>query len=595
LPKQDSIPVTIYQLDERLGDDDTFDDLTHRIIRAINEKRKNKFEDEIISPPSREGFNIKLYHTHKIDPPNWKAFLAPILKSDSLLQNCLNTIYSFICFIEYNNYVYAITGGTGSFAIDRFINTTFGLDLLAKMINEDEKVIKEIKERDVTGAILGQTKFYRGDQSILSNAEFGKIVRLVTAELNKQILVNVLGFSPNELKRKTSRCLAKEAFKISKSIKFDILLNLIEKFSTLLSLESKFELNKVTLISRRKPQNRTLLRQLREELTKQLYDKVKDGEPIDFDFCNVKYEDYHSAEYFSFYFGTEKYFESEDPLSFEELIEKLKKEEKFHDQTIELFNTSVLSVEIQSFSEQGEIITEDTVFDHLHGEIKFDGSTYFFVDKEWYTIQIEFINDLNRACQEVVKQCWDDKLISERFVNKNEDEQVFNLRFCNRPNCWVLDKITPENIEVCDILIDEDNTLNLIHVKKGFNNNMRDLAAQVLISAKRIRYTIHTDYNYIDLLEKRVNAGLTSQSTFYRTLASQTFPKDGLRTLFDRRDDQIAFCLAFVDIVDNVRCFQTSVEDFDSNIAKYSLVNLKKEIQSMGFKFKLIQIKKVGD
>lgn len=66
-------------------------------------------------------------------------------------------------------------------------------------------------------------------------------------------------------------------------------------------------------------------------------------------------------------------------------------------------------------------------------------------------------------------------------------------------NTLVFDTVTPENIEACDILKWDDEFVYVIHVKKGFDTSMRDLAAQVSITAKRIRNDRKTDYDYLEV------------------------------------------------------------------------------------------------
>ena len=83
------------------------------------------------------------------------------------------------------------------------------------------------------------------------------------------------------------------------------------------------------------------------------------------------------------------------------------------------------------------------------------------------------------------------------------------------------------------------------------------------------------------------------QCSYRKQVANQMFPRNGLKSLFDqKREKDICFCLAFVDTSGNDRCLKESIEMFDSNIAKYSLIELKNGIKQYGFDFKIIQLKR---
>jgi uncharacterized protein (TIGR04141 family) len=199
---------------------------------------------------------------------------------------------------------------------------------------------------------------------------------------------------------------------------------------------------------------------------------------------------------------------------------------------------------------------------------------------------------LNVECTEILNQVWDDTLIAEPF-NLKEDEREYNSKFIDQNGMLVFDTITPENIELCDILKYDNEFIHLIHVKKGFNNSIRDLAAQVSIAAKRIMRDRKSGYKYITEVELQTKRGSVSKSEYLKKLSSQSFPMKGLQEIFEKKlDKKIGFCLAFIDTAKADRNLKTNIELFDSNIAKYSLIELRREINSLGFDFKVIQLKR---
>lgn len=263
------MPIGIYQIDklefEKLG----FDDLTELIIQKINsdeEETAFHFKEQPLAENDIKNYEIKIYHALKSRWPKWRTFFKNIVANEADINKSRNMYSSFIAFISYNDDIFAISGGLGNFSLPRFAVQDFGMEILVRIIKKDHKVIKGLQDRGVTGNILGQTKFYRGDQRFADEDQFGKIYKQVKAELNKEILIKIFGFSKNDLKRKVSGCLAKTSFQINKRIDFETLLTVISKFSEILKKERNFSLNKVTQISKRSNNGKKLIEILENNL-----------------------------------------------------------------------------------------------------------------------------------------------------------------------------------------------------------------------------------------------------------------------------------------------------------------------------------------
>lgn len=239
----DKIPASVFQIDlTRFDADDDYDSVVDTIIkRAI--ARGASFEEERLVRKKFDEFTVRVFSSVKKYPPKWAKFLQPILHEHSRIRNCKNQNYSYIGFIGYTNQVFAIAGGLGCFSLEEFISHNFGLEVLVRLFEKDSKVIKSIQERGVTGIVLGQTKFYRGDQRFSDENQFGKIFKQIKAELNQKILTKTFGFANAALKRKVSGCMAKSSFQINKAIGFDTLLPLIKRFTEILKQPENFTLN----------------------------------------------------------------------------------------------------------------------------------------------------------------------------------------------------------------------------------------------------------------------------------------------------------------------------------------------------------------
>ncbi|HSZ35329.1 MAG TPA: DUF6119 family protein [Puia sp.] len=587
---KEKIPVMVYQLNlSRFPEEYTFPDVVEEIIKKANKKGDGLTREKLRKKPY-QGFEVSIFSSVKRSPPKWSDFIRGSLDPASLLTKCKNTTHSFVCFIGFGGLIFAITGGLGSFSISYYTADDFGLEILVRLFEKNSKVIKSIQDRGVSGIVLGQTKFYRGDQRLSDENQFGKIFKQVNAELNKKILTTTFGFSPLDLSRDVSGCMAKSSFQISKAINFDTLLSLIKRFTVILAEEPKFALNKVQIISRRSPNNTALLNDLAIKFIEDLYQECKKDHPApDLDFCHKDFEKYLSASDFLIPLADNAKIKLHTPPDLLEIIREIRRHGQYLDDDVDFFKHSLLKRELFTFDENGTRLTQDNIMNHLHGELEFKGSNYFLVDSEWYQILPEFIKELNKECTDILDEIWEDQLIPESFdISKGEGK--FNQQFIGKPGWLVFDTVVPENIECCDMLQYDDVTVNLVHVKKGFNNSIRDLTSQILLAAKRLEDDIKSGFKYIDEVERLTKQSIKSKSEMIRKLAGQAFPAGGLKKIMARKHKNISFCLAFVDIAAENRILKNNVQKFQSNIAKYSLIELRQQIRAMGFDFKVIQL-----
>lgn len=577
------IPVSIYMLNLNHFESTSFQELVNEVRNRINEGNDELIEEYLdINKLTNE--NVRLFYFNTKNIPKWSKFFGPVLNNKSQLLKIINSVYSFICFIGVEENVFLITGGNAIHKISHLVIPDFGLQIVVRIFKPDSKVIKTVQDRGITGNILGQTKFYRGDQRFSDERKFGKILKQLQAEINKTLLEEVFGFQKKELVRNTSICVAKDSFQISKSVDFKGLLSLTKEISKILKKKPNFSLNKVQIISRRKKENELILEELESKTKDYLFKFCKKGEDVDVDLCHYKFDQFHNATSIRIIIEGGTNIEIERFSTFSDIINALKRNKDYDDRDQEYFNASVLNRIIESYDSEDIRLTRGTIFEHINGEFNFDYKTFFLIDREWYKIEDSFINDLNIECKDILKDSWVEATDFLPFkVNKREKD--YNLQYVNKDSFWVFDTITPFNIEVCDILHYKNNNLNFIHVKKGFDNSIRDLSSQILISAKQLQQDLRNELKTIKKLQE-----MTVKSKII-ALKNQVFPSRGLSHLFQGiGTNQINFCLAFVDKGKSDRSLRLNLESFNSNIAKFSLIELKSELQSMGFGFKIIQL-----
>jgi uncharacterized protein (TIGR04141 family) len=230
---------------------------------------------------------------------------------------------------------------------------------------------------------------------------------------------------------------------------------------------------------------------------------------------------------------------------------------------------------IVSMDEENRELTKDCVFNHLIYEIDYEDKSYFLINGKYYQIASTFKATLNESCKEFIYSNYDNGLDKEWNTG---NEGVYNLSYKGENNTVVLDTITPENIEPCDILKYDDDTVYLYHVKKGFNGSMRDLTNQVFLAANRIVEDLKSDKSYLkSVYEKMQNTD---------NYKDQVENKEDFLAIFQNRE--LCFVLAVKDTGTN-RSIE-DIEQFTSNIAKFALNELIKNMKDLGVDFKITQI-----
>ena len=594
---EEKLQIAVYRIN---NENDLFSE-TEDIFSVLSEHIQSKsFFSQELKPNLNNDYQIELFYKKNLLKPKWKDFLSSISRDDqNILKIDQSWTESFVMLLlnTSSNNLYAVAGGSGYHAIQDFIDDDFGVDILSRLITKEDKILKSVKEKSVMGGILGTTKFFRKNYNLFENDSFGKIYQELKANLDKNILQDKFGFSLDDLK-KESTCIAKTSFKINKAITFEQLFKIISGCEYVLDNLSPTSINNVEKIVKKKKQQ--LVQNLENELSNQLWQRYSsEEENIDFDLCHRDFEQYLTASKYIIrknlsennFFGE---FEFEKLENIDELFKKIKEsEDKPEDK--DDFTKLIESLKIYSYNEENgdNPLTKGWLFHHIFGDVSLDNEKYFLIDNSWYKIKDDFIMELNNSCKSFIENNYDNSL-DKSWDYPDEKENPYNAKyFSENPlddNVIVLDKITPENIESCDILKWNDKNLYFYHVKAGFGNTMRDLCSQVFIAANKIKSDVNSSKEYIGKTYDHLASKKESSNEYYKKAAEQieNITKDDFINIFTSK--KLIFVLAVLDTATNERNLKTNVFSFNSNIAKFSLQELVKGMRGIEVEFRFTQI-----
>ena len=593
----EKIQTSFYLLKDRIT---FFNKKTQKIVEeSIDIKFLDKYfktkgykEQNVLSDLSKD-YEIKLYYKKTPTIPKWKEFVKSIASED---QDVLKTNRAFsesylvVLKNKKSNNYFVTTGGYGHVSVQEVTTTDFGLQVLSRLIKAEDKALKSTKERSLTGGVQGAIKFFRNDYNFYDNENFGNVYNELNATIDKKQLVEIFGFSQHDI-NSNSLCIVKDSFSLKKSINFEELLRIIEKCEILLAKPPIVEINSAERIPK---QSKVLIGKLYNQLYSHIYGNYIDiAKFFSVEISHREFEKYYYSHktILDITIRRKRYkIEFDGPVRNMQVIlneirginGELSEEE---------FNNIIEKSYLETYDENGMPLTEDSLKNHFCAEILLDKLSYFLIEKDWYKIKESFLNRINEQASYFVLN---NKYLGEELRTWSADnlsENEYNASYIGDKNSLVFDKFTPQNIEACDILKWDDKNIYFYHVKKGFDNSMRDLCNQVFISARKIQEDLRTGYSFLKQLYTDIlnNDGKTD----YSKKAKKQFEKlsqEQFIQLFDKKE--IIFVLAVLDTAKTDRSITQDITKFDSNIAKFSLNELAKNMRNLDVKFQILQLQK---
>jgi hypothetical protein len=584
---------SIYRIDKKhreFADCHTTESMIKVIITSSNKRlgRRAKVKSIELKKFIKETvtYYLYLYNTNET-LSDWQEFLPEQLTEQA---NFTQQQLSLLLFAEVDNILYCIVGGHAYRLIIPFMDHAFGLNTYARIMKPEVDELASIKSRGITGQRAGIKEQFRNNYRLIDFVKFGKIPEEIHIKLSQEI--SDLHFSyVKATKTERIQVSVGKGFKIKREVDF----NLLHK--TILELNIITELNASDYLSSYKEiQDQEFIEnELYPHFITRIFNDIgglyRRNNPtiykFEHDFCNPNnIEKFYEADSYKLTEKTDK----GGYTTFDELNDRTEIYDAVLKRAVHLvgendkfnFKVYLQGVRVICIKDHKKSASSSFLF-HISTEFTYKYRPVFRVDNKWYHLRPTFIKDLRattlqllttyKAPSEILKKCWNKADISR--------EGNYNLLYDGIENYIVIDTVIVDGLELCDIIHYDEQNIHLIHVKYGFTSQIRELNNQISISARRLKDAIGSEDKSI---LRKIYKKVVEKGRSVNGLSENQFLE-----LFNKR---ISFIMAFTSHLNEDLLVEEAMDRFDSNIARFSLIQCSSDMRSNYFDLLFCQIRR---
>jgi PIN domain nuclease of toxin-antitoxin system len=575
--------IKIFQIDKTFYEFRDLHSTQDIILHIVDEHRRSIEEiDSIGTPlPSRNHDGIT-YFTYVYNEEEKDSYWASFLPSDLIAQHSFTVQQlSLVLFAEIGNNIFVLVGGTGIRVILRYINHRFGLELYEFMANPSEDIINFITTRGISGNLSENKRTFRDGQKLSDSLNFTNIptkINLVLREELKNTVFDFIEFTSEKVYLEVA-----SYFCIKIRVSFEDLHNTFISINNVLNSDFNLPLTSFVHVKDKNITEISYRMELYFRIKKDMFDRLIPTSAVraprfDIDFVHPSklQEFYECDSYEMFERNAKKPFfktNNRNRLYFEGL-------KWLFDNSGFDFNYVLSGIRVIGY--KGTQKKTNAMFtQHITCEINVNHRPIFLIDTNWYKVNNDFIETINRTCVEMLtKNYLRDNILTIPW-DSSLTEGAYNLLYEPLPNFRIFDKVLSQNIELCDLFYEDDNSIYLIHVKDGFDAKIRDVSNQIIISATRYWNDKNSgSYGFLD--------GIINKYNSLAINASRQIVRDEFIKKFSEKD--VYFVMAFNSTLKNHKDIRNDIVLLHSNIAKYSLIQCVRDMNTEMYQIKLFDI-----
>ncbi|AZK44009.1 hypothetical protein EEI45_03815 [Erysipelothrix piscisicarius] len=520
--------------------------LCESVIRIVKSKalsdtynNDNVIEDE-------NGSDYLLLYTKKSTPSRLEAVESNFPEIELNRRNLVNKSTSFLMLSIIGDSVYATTGGYASSYVKYFIIRNFGLNLLTKLFEGTDSVIQELTEKHMVGGRQSFSAINREYTDFENEKDYSTIFRKIGARasfsLSKRL--DLLDSDSNEDSYKQYNIISTDALNIRKRMtvsEYKKVLNIIDE---IYEPESKFALSYFVSLSNFGVSATKAL----DYMCNKILDNPEDIEDIQI--VGDNHFDYLGAEKWAVFNDDNLVDEKNDSaFTFKEIFDLFKDRYTREELSLNAIKTFMKKWTISAYGNEQKIVLDkerildliDFNFTHI---FDLDGEKYG-VDKalnreltvylnsgSWYVLDINYTRFIDESFTELNNKYREEaeKLYLKFDLNRIcSNESEYNASFLNGnavENVICADQIYLSNIEICDLLIfDDDETYLVCNKKEPSGSGSRDLLNQIHSSVKMIQNQpkrLREYYNQL-ITKGRLSQDYITEDDFCRKISQGVF------------------------------------------------------------------------
>lgn len=578
---KDDTQFSIYKIDtnkflsirdiEKLSVSQRTQEILKIMLSEIKQNIRQR-ENSQVENISIEGFVGIAYKT--VNRPNWEGMITKLFQKmeGETLFDLENVNVSYILFYSIKESIYAMTAGYGSHLIKNYIEKSWGLYLMPKILGDNEGVIRVIKENNLYGNTLSMNKANR----YTTNLEFEKKMSAVFNELSLEVgdeVAKDLGLSNGEKKRKIGMLL-KDSLCLRKSIDIEQLKNVLNEIYKIEKRKDQYSMGYFQSAKKAGFSNGELFSALQDCILNRDFEK--------FVLIGDDYQKYcvDAAEYIIIDENGTDCYTSDERITFEELID-------FAAGNKSLTKTRIFTVlknwKLQTNDANGNVVLYPIpIINALQGFVELGEKNIpcFLAQGDWFCLNARYIDILNEEFENRTngkKELSED--IKSRFNLTAEDitEDKYNDSFFLCDKIIVAHKSLIDGLEISDLMFWDDQNLYLMCNKMKFNAcGSRDLTNQIWTSAKYLQTRLNSRDRNEFLVE------------YYSKICGR-YENEGRDLKISQEEFVDLFNLRIVFIAGYISGYSLKCR---SNYAKYLDVDTYKKMSDIGYEYLTINIGK---
>lgn len=534
----------------------------------------------------KDGFEGFLFSS--TSTPHWFDCISELNNSEKNI-NFDNVSSSYILLKETNDSIYTITGGYGHYYIKDYVEKGFGLNLIPKLVESHDSIVKRVVEDRLTGNRISDSRINRYSTTLDNESNFASMYKELEIEIDNTTLSELGVELEDEEKEndKSIRITNKDSVCIKRPLSIKELSNTLDSLDKIYKKDMNFSLNAFKPVKTEGYKSSEILDSIIEKMVGDDYGS------FNFEIIGDDVVKYHNNIKFCFSLE-ERGIKVEQPyiITWDNLVSELKNQNfKINKTSLkELFKNGRLI----TYDEGGKNTLDSSLINCLNGFYTWNekDKTFYLLNGRWYVIDEKYKKVFNQKFKNIYETS---KIQTEKIISKYPSlkknytkikgrvtEEKYNKKFKCEEDIIYAHTIYPdtsEKIEIADLIFfdDEKKILYLLCAKSEFGaSGCRDLYGQIQISADYIeRFFINrvnsSIENYYDNLNNKRKEKCDDEEL--------PITKEEFKTLFN---EKICYIAGFVNGIST---------NTNSLFCKIMTDNINNLIKDKEFEFVLMDLK----